>query len=220
MHSPSRPLRARGTWRRRALGIGLSAFVASASLGQASVADPLRLDQAVARALAQGAAARIARLEEHRAADAAGVQRGAYLPQLLFKSEAGWSSRFDETITVLDKDSDPIKLSLATLGTDRGWLNVYLTQILFDLRQWRLIEREELAAEAASAAAIGERDAVSHEVLRRYGNLLRLERKLTAANEWSAEAQWLEEQADALPPEDLAGVRVGAGDDPAVGPQE
>ena len=63
-----------------------------------------------------------------------------------------------------------MKLGLATLGTDRGWLNVYVTQVLFDLKRWKLIKREELMAEAAKSPStrqylgevVGPRAAVVH----------------------------------------------------------
>jgi len=171
-----------------------AALIASAARADEG---PLTLANAVSRALAGGAAARIARLEAHRATDAAGEKRGAYLPQVGISSDAGWSNRYEETFNALAPDgSSTVTLGLATLGTDRGWLNVYVSQILFDLKQWKLIEREELMAEAAAVQETSERDEVAFEVLRRYANLLSLQRKQAVAQELLRDAQWLREQGD------------------------
>jgi outer membrane protein len=170
---------------------GLIAPVARADEGRLTLAD------ALSRALAGGAAARIARLEAHRAADSVREKRGAYLPQVGITSDAGWSNRYEETFNALAPDgTSTVTLGLATLGTDRGWLNVYLSQILFDLKQWKLIEREELMAEAAAVQESSERDDVAFEVLRRYVSLLSLERKHALAQELLLDAQWLREQGD------------------------
>jgi outer membrane protein TolC len=173
---------------------GLTASAARADEG------PLTLASAVSRALAGGAAARIARLETHRATDAASEKRGAYLPQLGITSDAGWSNRYEETFVAACAPGNPegctVKLGLATLGTNRGWLNIYVSQILFDLKQWKLIEREELMAEATAVQETSERDDVAFEVLRRYVNLLSLQRKQALAHELLADAEWLREQGD------------------------
>jgi outer membrane protein len=168
----------------------------AASTGRADEG-PLTLSNAVSRALSGGAAARIARLETHQATDSAREKRGAYLPQLGISSDAGWSNRYDETFVAACPDLSEncsVTLGLATLGTDRGWLNIFMSQILFDLKQWKLIEREELMAEAASVQETSERDDVAFEVLRRYANLLGLQRKQALADELLVDAQWLREQ--------------------------
>jgi outer membrane protein len=171
----------------------------AASTGRADEG-PLTLSNAVSRALSGGAAARIARLETHQATDSAREKRGAYLPQLGISSDAGWSNRYEDTfVAACAEPSDPncsVTLGLATLGTDRGWLNVFVSQILFDLKQWKLIEREELMAEAAAVQETSERDDVAFEVLRRYVKLLGLQRKQALADELLADAQWLREQGD------------------------
>jgi outer membrane protein TolC len=185
--------------RRAARGRLAACLVAAAVLAPSTVpADtgPLTLADALSRALAGGATARIARLEAHQASDALGEMRGSYLPQLGVSSEAGWSNRLDETFTAIGTDSQPTKLGLATLGSERGWLNVYVTQILFDLKQWRLIEREELAAEAAALAESRERDDVAFEVTRRYADVVRLQRRAALEQELRVDAQWLRERAD------------------------
>lgn len=157
----------------------------------------LTLPGAVSKALAGGAAARIARLEAHRATEAYGAARGGYLPQVNITSEAGWSNRFDQSFTALGRDGEFKKFGLATIGQNRGWFNVYLSQMLFDLRQWKLIEREELAAEAAALQELRQRDDVAFEVTRRYAVLLRLQQHAGVVDERLANAEWLFEQADA-----------------------
>ena len=59
-------------------------------------------------------------------------------------------------------------------------------------KQWKLIEREELMAEAAAVQETGERDDVAFEVLRRYVNLLGLQRKQALAQELLRDAEWLQ----------------------------
>jgi outer membrane protein len=168
----------------------------AASTGRADEG-PLTLSNAVSRALSGGAAARIARLETHQATDAAREKKGAYLPQLGITSDAGWSNRYEETfVAAAPNDQGTVTLGLATLGTDRGWLNIFVSQILFDLKQWKLIEREELMAEAAAVQETSERDDVAFEVLRRYVKLLSLQRKQAIAHELLADAHWLREQGD------------------------
>jgi outer membrane protein len=173
--------------------VAIAGLIASTARADES---PLTLANAVSRALAGGAAARIARLEAHRATDAVEEKRGAYLPQLGITSDAGWSNRYEETFVAAAPTEGTVTLGLATLGTDRGWLNIYVSQILFDLKQWKLIEREELMAEAAAVQETSERDDVALEVLRRYVNLLSLQRKRALAQELLLDAQWLREQGD------------------------
>lgn len=171
----------------------------SVPAAQAAETAPLRLTlaSAVSKALAGGAAARIARLEAHRAEQSYGALRSGYLPRLAVTSEAGWSNRFDETFTALDQNLVPKKYGLATIGADRGWFNVYLSQVLFDLQQWKLIEREQLAAEAAAIKERRQRDDVAYEVMQRYAALLRAQEDARQAQERLVDAEWLLEQADA-----------------------
>jgi outer membrane protein len=171
--------------------------VTASARAAGSVPVQLTLSQAVSRALAGGAAARIARLETHRAQESFGAARGGYLPHVAVTSEAGWSNRFNETFTALDQNNNVKRYGLASIGADRGWFNVYLSQVLFDLRQWKLIEREQLQAEAASIQERRQRDEVAFEVTRRYAALLRARREAGVAQEKLANAQWLLEQADA-----------------------
>jgi outer membrane protein TolC len=128
--------------------------------------------------------------------------RAGTLPQLTITSAAGWSNRYDETFTALADDGQFREFPLASLGQDRGFFNVYLSQVLFDLEHWLLLDREELAAEAAALQEARQRDDVAFEVTRRFAQLLRLERRAELAGQQLAQAQWLAEQAEA---------RLGAG---------
>jgi outer membrane protein len=183
----------------------VSALIASVLMlavfatGRAADSPALRLTltDAVSRALSAGAAARIATLETHRAQESLGAARGGYLPQVFVTSEAGWSNRFDDTFTAIGQNGEAKKFGLATIGTNRGWFNLYLSQILFDLRQWKLIEREELAAEAAALQEQRHRDDVVFEVTRRYAALLRMRQQAGVTQERLVNAEWLAEQADA-----------------------
>ncbi len=189
----------RTAWRRVAYTLVCAVVipVTPAARGETALRGPLTLSEAVARALSAGPAARIARLEAHRASESASAMRGTYLPQVNITSEAGWSNRFDDTFTAIGRDGDVQKFGLATIGANRGWFNVYLSQMLFDLKQWRLIEREELAAEAASLQENLQRDDVTMAVTRRFASLLRVQRRAQLSQERLVNAQWLAEQAGA-----------------------
>jgi outer membrane protein len=158
----------------------------------------LTLREAVAMALEQGYGARIARLEAERAADESARARGAFLPRLWLTSNAGYSNRLDEKLRVLDHQARPRTYGLATIGASEGWLNVFVDQVLLDLRSWREAERAELAAELAGLREAERREAIAHEVVGRFALVLRLE-ELAASDRRSEEsALWLDEQARAL----------------------
>lgn len=157
--------------------------------------DTITLGEALTKALAEGLDARIARLESERADHAAKTTRAAVLPQVGASSELGWSNRYNETFTAADGAGTVRKYPL---GSDHAWLQLTLSQILLDLKQWHELEREQLAAEAARVAEQRKRDDVAYEVTRRYARLVALERKAEFAAEQLAEAQWLEQQASHL----------------------
>ncbi len=138
--------------------------------------DTLTLDEAISKALAEGTAARIARLEADRADHGAKEARAAILPQVGVTSELGWSNRYDDTFIALDQNLKAQEYGLATLAADRAWLQLYVSQILLDLKQFREIEREKLAAEVAGLAEARDRDEIAFEVVRRYARLVALER--------------------------------------------
>jgi outer membrane protein TolC len=179
-------------------GLALGLVAASGFAGAASGADQLRLADALMRALQKGVAAQIARLEAERAGHAAGEVRANYLPQVGLTSEAGWSNRYNDTFYGADGNGNLREYSLATIGADRAWLQIYASQILFDLKQWKEIEREELAAEVASLAETRDRDDVAYDVLQRYAKLVALEREAEVANRQLEQAQWLDARAGDL----------------------
>jgi outer membrane protein TolC len=158
----------------------------------------LRLAAAVSRALDEGYAARIARLTTGQARDAHQEARGTYLPQLSVTSAAGWSNRRNEKLEAIDSKGRLKKYDIASLGADQGSFNVYLEQLLFDLKQWRLIEREELAAEVASVAELQEREGVAYDVTRKFTQVVRCQRLVEVARRQVTDARWLDEQARKL----------------------
>jgi len=160
--------------------------------------DTLTLDEAISKALVDGTAARIARLEADRADHGAKEARAAVLPQVGVTSEVGWSNRYNNTIVALDQNFQPKEYGLATLSADRAWLQLYVSQILLDLKQFREIEREQLAAEVAGLTEARDRDEIAFEVVRRYARLVALERKATIAADQKRQAEWLDEQATHL----------------------
>jgi outer membrane protein TolC len=191
--------RRRPGWRSWATAAGsLAASSLVLALPSAAQDDSFTLGEAITKALQEGVDARIARLEAERAGHAVGEVRSGYLPQVGLSSEAGWSNRLDDTFIASDKNGNPAEYSLATIAPDRAWLQLHLTQTLFDLRQWREIEREQLSAEAAQVAETRDRDEVAYEVMRRYVRLVELERKAAMAHEQLVEAQWLSDQAGHL----------------------
>lgn len=178
----------------RALAAAFVAFAAAS----ASADDTMSLGEALARALEHGDQARIARLETDRAGAGFERVRAGYLPQVGLTSEAGWSNRFDETFVTTDPTGNAKEYSLATIAPDRAWLQLYLSQTLLDLRQWREIEREQLATEVAQVAETSERDDIAYRVLNRYARLVQLERKIAAAEARLQDSEWLAEQAKSL----------------------
>ena len=161
-------------------------------------ATSLSLAEALSRALADGTSARIARLETERAGAGLGEARADYLPQVGLTSEAGWSNRLDEKLVALDENGQVKKYGLATIGANRGWLNLTVSQTLLDLRQWRKIERERLAVEVAEVAETRERDEVAYGVLQDYARVVQLERKADVTRQSMADADWLADRADDL----------------------
>jgi len=158
----------------------------------------LSLADAVSRALEEGYAARIARLETGSARDVQREVRGTYLPQLSVTSAAGWSNRRDEKLVALDKSGQFKTYDIASLGSNEGSFNVYIEQLLFDLEQWKLIEREEIAAEAAHVAELQERESVAYDVTRKFTQVLRFQRLEDLARQQVTDARWLDAQARKL----------------------
>lgn len=180
---------------RASLAATMSALLIS---GGAAGEEQLSLGEALTRALADGADARIARLETDRAGAGLGEARAGYLPQVGLTSEAGWSNRYNDKMIALDQNLQPKEYSLATIGADRAWLNLYVTQTLLDLRKWREIEREQLATEVAHVAETRKRDDVAYEVLHSFAQVVETERKTAVAEARIEDSDWLAEQAESL----------------------
>jgi outer membrane protein len=158
----------------------------------------LRLADAVSAALADGHAAQIAQLEADRSRDVAGQERSAYLPHASITSNAGYNSRQDEKLRAVDLAGEEKTYGLSSLGSDEGWVNVYLDQVVLDLATWQRIERAELEAEAATLAQEQEREVVAYEVLRRFTDVLRQERLAALASARVATLEAFDHQASLL----------------------
>jgi outer membrane protein TolC len=158
----------------------------------------LSLAEAVSRALEEGYAARIARLEAGGARDTHLEMRGSYLPQFYVTSAAGWSNQREEKLIALDRSGQFRRYDIASIGSTEGSFNLYIEQLLFDLERWRLIGREEIAAEAARVAELQERESIAYDVTRRFTRVVRLQRLSDLAARQVADARWLDEQARKL----------------------
>ena len=184
----------------RATAVSLLVVTALLGAGPAAGAgiERLTLAAAVSRALQEGYAARIARLTTGGARDAHLEMRGSYLPQFSVTSAAGWSNRRDEKLIALDKSGKFRTYDIASMGSSEGSFNVYIEQLLFDLERWRLIEREEIAAEAAHVAELQERESVAYDVTRKFTQVVRFQRLADLAGQQVADARWLDDQARKL----------------------
>lgn len=186
----------KSTRSRRAAAV-LAAALAVA--GPATAADGvITLAAAVQRALKEAPDARIARLEAQQADDAATAARSLYWPHAALSSKAGWSNRQDDTINAIDGRGDLKRYPLSTLGSSEPWLGVYIDQVLFDLKQWRDVQRTELEAEAASVAEAQQREGLSAAVLDQYLEVVRLEALAERDRQRLRDAEWLDRQAGLL----------------------
>jgi multidrug efflux system outer membrane protein len=163
-----------------------------------NVGSRLTLAQAVGVALDYNYDMRIAALESDRADNALGETRASYLPRLSVSTNAGYSNRFDEKLRAIDRRGVERTYGLASLGSRDGWVNVYVDQVVFDLSQLRLIERETLAADAMRLSEVQRREDVAYEVTRGYADLVRLEELAALAGETLAAAERLDAQARVL----------------------
>lgn len=182
----------------RRLGSLLLAVVLCATLCPTSSATTLTLQEAVARAFSQGVQARIARLETARAEKSLAATKGSYLPFIGATSRAGWSNRLDERIEVLDAQGRLRRYPFSALGSQEGWFNVFVKQLLLDLGKWRLVERAKLEAEIARIHEAQAREDIALEVLSRYVDVWKAERLLAAAAEVAEDADRLDRQAQHL----------------------
>ncbi len=158
----------------------------------------LTLQQAVSAGLADGHSAQIARLEADRSTDSLGEERSAYLPRASITSNAGYNSRQNERLEAVDRSGRQREYGLSSLGSEDGWFNVYLDQLLLDLATWHRIERAELEAEATSLAEAQERELVAFDVLQRFTEVIRQERLVAAARARAVTSAGLDQQSALL----------------------
>ncbi|HSP96629.1 MAG TPA: TolC family protein [Candidatus Dormibacteraeota bacterium] len=193
---PNRPPLARRARAAAGLACALLALVVPPVAVAADA--PLTLAAAVARALREAPDARIARLEAEQADDAAAAARSLYWPHASVSSQAGWSNRQDDTINAIDGQGNLKRYPLSTLGSAEPWLGLYIDQVLFDLRQWRDVQRSELEAEAAAVAEAQQREGISAAVLDQYLEVVRLEALGERDQQRLRDAEWLDRQARSL----------------------
>jgi outer membrane protein len=153
----------------------------------------LTLLDALAAALAGGHAAEIARLEASRSEDLLAQERSAFLPRASVTSSAGYNNRQDEKLEAVNGT-----YGLSNIGSNDGWFNVYLDQLLLDLAAWERIERAELEAEASDLARQQEQQAVAFEIVQRFTDVVRQERLAALARERVALTETLDQQAALL----------------------
>jgi outer membrane protein TolC len=169
--------------------------------GNASTPAPLprlTLSDAVAIALREAPAAKIARLEADQAADAVSAAHSYYWPHASLGSQAGYSTRLNDKLVAVDDKGRVREYGLASLGSRAGWLNFYIDQLLFDLSQWRNIQRTKLEAEAARIAQAQRRELISFQVLEGFTSVLRRQRLHEQSQERIRQAEWLDQQAEVL----------------------
>ncbi|MBX3027939.1 TolC family protein [bacterium] len=185
---------------RAAAGLAGALLLLLAARPGAAGEPPLTLAAAVAQALREAPDARIARLEAEQADDAAAAARSLYWPHASVTSQAGWSNRQNDTIDVEDPyNPNQIKrYPLSTLGSSEPWLGLYIDQVLFDLKQWRDVQRSELEAEAAAVGEAQQREGISAAVLDQYLEVVRLEACGERDQQRLRDAEWLDRQARSL----------------------
>lgn len=179
----------------------LAALLATPGAARAQSAGPtgeLTLAEALSRALEDGYGAKIARLTTGQAEDSLREHRGVYLPQAYVSSGAGFSNRRKETLVALDGNFRVREYGIAALASDEGWFNFFVEQLLVDIRQWKLIEREKLAAEVARASESQERERLARDVSGKFAEVLRLQRLEELARVQAEEGRWLDTQAQQL----------------------
>lgn len=189
-----------GPARSRSRAARAAAVVAACLLGGNAVRaeETLTLASAVGRALREAPDARIARLEAQQADDAAAAARSLYWPHAAASSKAGWSNRQNDTIDVFDPNGGEKRYPLSTLGSSEPWLGLYIDQVLFDLKQWRDVERRELEAEVAGVAEAQQREGISAAVLDQYLEVVRLDALAADDHRVLGDADGLDREARSL----------------------
>lgn len=175
----------------------LAALLAAPGAARAQDGE-LTLADALSRALEHAYPAKIARLTTGQAEDSLREVRGTYLPQAYVSSGAGFSNRRKETIVALDRHLRVREYGLAALASDEGWFNFFVEQLLVDIQQWKLIEREKLAAELARVSESQERERLARDVSSRFAEVVRLQRLEELALRQLEEARGLDAHAQQL----------------------
>lgn len=187
-------------------------IVAPAPLRAVSAAT-LTLTEAVGRALAAGATARLARLERERAAAAAAAAASIYWPRAGVSSQAGYTNRLDERIEAIDADGNVREYGLGSLASNEGWFNFVVSQVVFDLARWKQAESAQLEAEVAALREAHEHESASFAVLEAYVEALRATNLLERQRERLARIEAFDARAAAL----LEAGRCLAGERSEVG---
>jgi outer membrane protein TolC len=195
MKHARRRARSSASWVAAAAGLALSLLLGADG---ARADGGLSLAEAVSLALARSYDARIARLEAERAWDAQEGARHVYYPKLWFTSNAGWSNRLGRKLEVLDHRGRPKTYGLNNIGSSDGWINLFVDQVLIDIRQWREAERTQLSAELADLQETARRESIAYEVTRLFTELLRVEQLRQLVGDREEKAAWLDAQAELL----------------------
>jgi len=178
----------------------IAACVVSASVAapQAHGASALALRSAVERALRDGPAARIARLESEQAGNEASAAESIYWPRAEVSSQAGYSNRLNERFEAVNAAGDVRRYGLATIGSSEGWFNFSVSQVLFDLARWTDARRAGFEAEVAALARAQRFEAVSYDVLEMYVGIVRLEALIARQRERINRLQGFDARAASL----------------------
>jgi outer membrane protein len=174
------------------------ASVAGADRVRAAAGPVLTLREAVEQALREGTDAKLAQLEAGQANAALGRAKSVFWPSAGVTSNAGWSNRQDDTIDAINGQGKLKRYPLSSLGSNEPWVSVYIDQVLFDLRQWRGVERTRLESEVAAVQTMQRRETISYAVLQEYVGLLRAQRLAALAAQRVADAEWLDRQTATL----------------------
>jgi len=176
----------------------ISALVLGVGVCPVALATTLTLEEAALRAFDHAPNARIARLEAARAEDDVSLAESSYYPLVGMSSQAGWSNRMNDTLEAVDAEGRVHKYPISSLGSQEGWFNVFVKQLVFDLGKWRLIEQNEIEAEAARISEAQEEETVTFDVLSRYTDVLRLQHLLDVEDQAVRNAERLDGQAQIL----------------------
>lgn len=174
------------------------ASVAGADRVRAAAGPVLTLREAVEQALREGTDAKLAQLEAGQANAALGQARSVFWPSAGITSNAGWSNRQDDTIDAINGQGKLKRYPLSSLGSNESWLSVYIDQVLFDLRQWRGVERTRLESEVAVVQATQRRETITYAVLQEYIGLVRAQRLAALDAQRVTDAEWLDRQTATL----------------------